>query len=148
MGSVNKVIILGYLGQDPEIKSTPNGTQVCTISVATSDKYTKDGKTEEKTEWHRVVLWGKQAELASKYLRKGRQVYLEGKLQTRSWETTSGEKRYTTEIIGSSMVFIDSGKTEVSESDGPAIDYGSQEAPKKNTNKKANDFMDIEDIPF
>lgn len=108
MAGVNKVIVLGRLGQDPEVRMTPNGQQVCTMSVATSESWTKDGKKEERTEWHRVVLWGKQAELAGRYLKKGRNVYIEGRLQTRSWEDQSGQKRYSTEIVANQLVFVDS----------------------------------------
>lgn len=112
MGSVNKVILLGNLGSDPEMRMTPSGQQVATISIATSESWVKDGRREDKVEWHRVVLWNKLAELASKYLKKGRKVYIEGRLQTRSWEDQTGQKRYTTEIIGNQMTFVDSGKRE------------------------------------
>ena len=107
MAGVNKVIILGNLGQDPEVRMTPSGQQVCSISIATSESFTnKEGQREERTEWHRVVLWAKQAELAGKYLKKGSQVYIEGRLQTRSWDDQQGQKRYTTEIIGNTMTFV------------------------------------------
>jgi single-strand DNA-binding protein len=110
MAGVNKVIVLGRLGQDPEVRMTPNGQQVCTMNMATSESYTnKEGQKEERTEWHRVVFWGKQAELAGKYLKKGRQVYVEGRLQTRSWDDQQGQKRYTTEIVGNVLTFVDSG---------------------------------------
>lgn len=109
MAGVNKVILVGRLGQDPELRQTPNGQQVCSMSLATSDVWVnKEGQREEKTEWHRVVLWGKQAELASKYLKKGRMAYIEGKLQTRSWQDQQGQKKYSTEIVANSLQFIDS----------------------------------------
>lgn len=109
MLGVNKVIVLGRLGQDPEVRVTPSGQHVCSLRVATSETWMKDGQKEERTEWHRVVLWGRQAELAGKYLRKGRSVYVEGKLQTRSWDDAqSGQKRYSTEIVGSQVQFLDS----------------------------------------
>lgn len=108
MSGVNKVILVGRLGTDPELRSTPSGAQVCALSIATSETWVKDGKREEKTEWHRVVLWGRQAELAQKYLKKGRMVYIEGKLQTRSWQDQQGQKRYTTEIVANNLQFIDS----------------------------------------
>ncbi len=105
--SVNKVIILGRLGQDPELKYTPSGAGVCNFSVATSENWTdKSGQKQEKTEWHRVVVWGKLAELCNQYLTKGRQVFLEGKLQTRSWDDKDGNKRYTTEINATTIQFI------------------------------------------
>ncbi len=109
MSGVNKVILVGRLGTDPEIRSTAGGTQVCSLSLATSETWMKDGKREEKTEWHRIVLWGRQAELAQKYLKKGRMVYIEGKLQTRSWQDPQGQKRYTTEIVANNLQFIDGG---------------------------------------
>lgn len=110
-GSVNKVILIGNLGADPEVRTTPQGQMVATISIATSESFTtRDGQRQERTEWHRVVLWAKLAELAQRYLQKGRKVYIEGRIQTRSWDDQqSGQKRYSTEIIANQMVFIDSG---------------------------------------
>ena len=106
--SVNKVIVLGRLGKDPELSYSGAGMAVCNFSVATSedwkDKATGDKK--EKTEWHRIVVWGKLAELCNQYLSKGRQAYLEGKLQTRSWDNKEGVKQYTTEIVASTVQFI------------------------------------------
>jgi len=110
-GSVNKVIIIGNLGADPDVRTTPSGQMVATISIATSETFNnREGQRQERTEWHRVQLWGKQAELAQRYLLKGRKVYIEGRIQTRSWDDQqSGQKRYATEIVASQMVFIDSG---------------------------------------
>lgn len=109
-GSVNKVILLGRLGSDPEIRYTQSGTPVATLSLATNKSWkNKEGQKEEKTEWHRVILWSKLAELAGQYLGKGRQVYIEGELQTRSWEDKEGQKRYTTEVVGNTMQFIGAG---------------------------------------
>lgn len=97
---VNKVIIVGNLGQDPEVRYTPNGKAVANISVATSESWKdQSGQMQEKTEWHRIVLWGKTAEVAGEYLRKGSQVYIEGKLQTRKWQDQQGQDRYSTEIV-------------------------------------------------
>ncbi len=105
--SVNKVILLGRLGQDPELKYTPSGSAVCNFSVATSENWMdKAGQKQERTEWHRIVVWGKLAELCNQYLSKGRQVFLEGKVQTRSWDDKEGTKRYTTEIMASTVQFI------------------------------------------
>ncbi len=105
--SVNKVILVGHLGQNPELKYTPSGQAVCNLSIATNEAWTgKDGQKQEKTEWHRLVLFGKLAELAGQYLQKGRQVYIEGKLQTRSWQDKDGQTRYTTEIVGQTMQFL------------------------------------------
>jgi single-strand DNA-binding protein len=107
---VNKVILLGNLGRDPEVKMTQGGQQVATFSIATSDSWTKDGQRQERTEWHTIVAWGKLAELAGKYLKKGRKVYVEGKLQTRSWDGKDGTKKYATEVIASSLTFVDSSR--------------------------------------
>lgn len=98
---LNKVFLVGNLGRDPEVRSTPSGQAVATFSVATSRKWRdRDGNRQEQTEWHNVVCWGKQAEIAGQYLTKGKQVFVEGRLQTRSWDDkNSGEKRYKTEII-------------------------------------------------
>jgi single-strand DNA-binding protein len=98
---VNKVILVGNLGRDPEVRSTPSGQSVANFTLATSRRWNdRDGNRQEQTEWHRIVCWGRQAEVAGEYLTKGKQIYVEGRLQTRSWEDKqSGEKRYTTEVI-------------------------------------------------
>lgn len=98
--SVNKVIIVGRLGQDPDGRFTPQGTAVSNLSIATSESWRgKDGEIQEKTEWHRAVMFGKMAETANEYMKKGSLVYVEGRLQTRSWEDNNGVKKYTTEIL-------------------------------------------------
>lgn len=105
--SVNKVIILGNLGKDPELKYTQGGSAVTTFSVATSEKYKdRNGEQREKTEWHTVVAWGKTAELCAEYLKKGSKAFVEGKLQTRSWEDKSGAKRYSTEVVALTVQFL------------------------------------------
>lgn len=104
---VNRVILVGRLGADPDLRATQTGQNVCTLSLATSESWVKDGKREDKTEWHRVILWARQAELAAKYLKKGRMVYIEGRLQTRSWQDNQGQKRYTTEIVATTMQFLE-----------------------------------------
>ena len=103
MGTVNKVIIVGNLGRDAEVRRTPGGTAVTTISLATTEVWTdkSSGDRQERTEWHRVVIWGKTAESLEQYLLKGRQVYVEGKLQTRKWQDRDGNDKYTTEITAS-----------------------------------------------
>lgn len=108
MAGINKVILLGNLGRDPEIKHLPSGVAVCTFSIATSETYTdkQSGEKRTNTEWHNVVLWRKLAETAEKYLHKGSQVYIEGKIRTRSWDDESGQKRYATEIIGDVMQLL------------------------------------------
>jgi single-strand DNA-binding protein len=108
--SVNKVILIGNLGKDPELKHTSSGAAVAELALATSSKFKdKEGKWQERTEWHRVVLWERLAEIASEYLKKGRSVYIEGRLQTRSWEDKQGQKRYTTEIVASDLVLLGGG---------------------------------------
>ena len=99
MGSVNKVILVGYLGRDAELRYTPGGQAVATLNVATTEVWNdKQGQKQERTEWHRCVLWGKSAESLQEYLVKGKQVYFDGSLQTRQWDDKDGNKRYTTEI--------------------------------------------------
>lgn len=107
MAGINKVIIVGNLGKDPELRHTPQGQAVCNFSIATSESWTdKGGQKQERTEWHRVVVWGKLGELCGKYLAKGRQVYVEGKLQTRAWDDKDGQKRYTTEVVANTVQFL------------------------------------------
>jgi single-strand DNA-binding protein len=107
MAGVNKVIIVGNVGRDPEVRYTQSGRAVASFSVATSERFQdKDGQNQERTEWHRVVAWGRLAEICGEYLRKGKQVYIEGRLQTRSWEDKEGVKRYTTEIKADQMVML------------------------------------------
>jgi single-strand DNA-binding protein len=107
MGSVNKVILVGNLGADPELKYTPSNRPVCNLSVATNDVWKdKAGQKQERTEWHRVTVWGEPAENCAKYLAKGRMVYIEGRLQTRSWDDKEGKKRYTTEVVSDRVVFL------------------------------------------
>lgn len=98
---VNKVILVGNLGRDPEVRTTPNGQPVASFSLATNRKWKdRDGNRQEQTEWHNIVCWGRQAEVAGQYLTKGKQIYVEGRLQTRSWDDRqSGEKKYRTEVI-------------------------------------------------
>jgi single-strand DNA-binding protein len=107
MRGVNKVILVGNLGRDPEIRHTRGGTAVATLNLATSSSWTdQNGQRQERTEWHRVVAWSKLAEIAKEYLAKGRQVYIEGRLQTRSWDDKDGNKRYTTEVVAEQMVML------------------------------------------
>ncbi len=113
--SVNKVILIGRLGQDPELRYVQSGEAVCSLSIATTESWSKDGQRQERTEWHRVVAWGKTAENINQYLSKGRQVYIEGRLQTRSWEDTEGAKCYSTEIVISKIEFLGSSKNTESE---------------------------------
>jgi single-strand DNA-binding protein len=108
---VNKVILVGNLGRDPEVRYTPGGQAVANFTVATNDAWTdKAGQKQERTEWHRIVVWGKLAELCGEYLSKGRQVYIEGRLQTREWTNKEGAKQYTTEVVGNQVVFLSGGE--------------------------------------
>ena len=110
MGSVNKVILIGNLGADPELKYTPSNRPVCNLSLATNEVFKdKSGARQERTEWHRVTVWGEQAEHCSKYLGKGRSVYVEGRLQTRSWDDKEGKKRYSTDVVADRVVFLSDG---------------------------------------
>lgn len=107
MSGVNKVIILGHLGQDPELRSMPNGNPVCNCSIATSETIKdKSGDKQERTEWHKIVLYGRVAEVAGQYLRKGSMAYVEGRLQTRKWTDKKGQERYTTEIIADRLQLV------------------------------------------
>jgi single-strand DNA-binding protein len=107
MGSVNKVILVGNLGSDPELKYTPSNRPVCNLSIATNEAFKdKAGERQERTEWHRVTIWGEQAEACAKYLSKGRSAYFEGRLQTRSWDDKDGKKRYSTEIVADRVTFL------------------------------------------
>ena len=107
MAGVNKAILVGNLGRDPELRQTPNGQSVVNFTLATSETWTdKSGERVERTEWHRIVAWGRTAEMCAQYLTKGRTVYIEGRIQTREWEDKEGNKRYTTEINASTVNFI------------------------------------------
>jgi len=110
MGSVNKVILVGNLGRDAELRYTPGGAAVATLNMATTETWNdKSGQKQEKTEWHRVVFWGKVAESLTEYLTKGKQVYIEGRLETRQWNDKDGNKRYTTEVKGDKIVLLGGG---------------------------------------
>lgn len=136
-GSVNKVIILGNLGAAPMLKFLPSGQAVCELRAATSQRFKdRHDQVQERTEWHRIVVWGRLAENCAKYLGKGQQVYVEGRLQTRAWDDKDGSKRYTTEIVAVQVVFIRGGMAGEDREGGqrpPAEDFG--------------DFCD-DDIPF
>ncbi len=108
--SINKVILVGHLGQAPEVRHSANGQAMCNFSIATNETWTdKSGAKQEKTEWHRVVAFGKLAEVCGQYLSKGRQVYAEGKLQTRQWQDKDGATRYTTEMVAQTVQFLGGG---------------------------------------
>ena len=110
MGSVNKVILVGNLGRDAELRYTPGGAAVATLNMATTEVFKdREGQKKEDTQWHRVILWGKTAETLQDYLTKGKQIYVEGRLQTRQWDDKDGNKRYTTEIRGDRVVLLGGG---------------------------------------
>ena len=152
MAGINKAIILGNLGKDPEMRHTQSGIPVCSFPVATSEVYVdrNTGDRKETTEWHNVVLWRKLAETAEKYLHKGSQVYIEGKIRTRSWEDESGQKRYTTEIVGDVMQLLgrpgDQQDQRSSNSAGAAAQQA-QSKPAENP-AMASDDGDEGDLPF
>lgn len=151
--SVNKVIILGRLGQDPELKYTPGGMAVCNFTLATSESWAdKAGQKQERTEWHRVVVWGKLAELCNQYLSKGRQAFVEGSLQTRSWDDKSGQKRYTTEINAKTVQFIGGATAGAGASAGAAKEGGAPTYDSSMMNQEYDISTDTnftsDDIPF
>lgn len=140
-GTVNKVILIGHLGQDPELKYTPSGAAVTNFSLATNEYWKdSDGNRKERTEWHRIVLWRKLAEIAGEYLKKGSKVYIEGSLRTRTWDDKDGVKRYTTEVQADTLTMLDrkqEGGTQ--QSSAPPADTVAE--PAKNGS-------DEDDLPF
>lgn len=125
MGAVNKAIIVGNLGSDPEVRHTTGGQSVANFTVATNESWTdKAGAKQERTEWHRIVVWGKLAELCGEHLSKGRQVYLEGSIQTRKWEDKSGVEKYTTEIVARVVTFLGSKSDGGGQRSGGRDDFG------------------------
>ncbi|HYX22843.1 MAG TPA: single-stranded DNA-binding protein [Thermoanaerobaculia bacterium] len=150
---VNKVILIGNLGRDPEVRSTPSGQPVASFTLATNRRWRdKNGQKQEQTEWHQIVVWGKQAEIAGQYLTKGKQIYLEGRLQTRSWDDKqTGEKRYKTEIICENFQML-GGRGGDFESHGPAASasQSSQSSPSQGAAYDEGGFGEPEedDIPF
>ena len=139
MASVNKVILIGNLGRDPELRYTKGGQAVANFSIATNEKWTdKEGAQQERTEWHRIVAWGKTGELCAQYLAKGRSTYIEGRLQTREYEDKEGIKRYTTEIVAQNVTFLggraDSGAPPDGGSPGGAASGGGPSTPPPDDN--------------
>jgi single-strand DNA-binding protein len=137
--SVNKVILVGNLGRDPEVRATPSGQSVCNFSLATTERFTdRAGQQRDQTEWHNVVVWGKQADLCGQYLKKGRQVYVEGRLTTRQYEAKDGTgKRYRSEVVAQRVQFL--GGRAAAGFDNEAPDFNGPDAPPP---------PDDEDIPF
>ncbi len=155
MASVNKVILVGNLGRDPETRYMPDGAAIANISVATTDTWKdKSGEKQERTEWHRIVFFGKLAEIAGEYLKKGSQVYVEGRLQTRKWQDKEGQDKYTTEIVADRMQMLGSrsgaGDRSFDGNEGEASRPSSSAGASKNKPAtKSGGFDDLDDdIPF
>ena len=146
MASVNKAIVLGNIGRDPEVRYSASGSAVCNLSIATTRKWkSKDGEAQEETEWHRVVLYDRLAEVADEYLGKGSAVYVEGRLKTRKWQDKDGIDRYTTEIVGEHMQML-GGRDSAQTAQKPAAQ---KPAAQKPAAKKADSFDSMDDdIPF
>lgn len=148
--NVNKVIIVGNITRDPELKALPSGAAVATFSIATNEVYTKDGQKHESTEYHNIVAWGKTAENIARYMKKGSQIYVEGKLQTRSWDK-DGEKRYRTEVVALNVQFGAKPKDGSGGGSAPAEDdWGEFNEPAAPAPSGSTDGGEInpEDIPF
>jgi single-strand DNA-binding protein len=157
MASVNKVILIGNLGRDPETRYMPDGGAITNISIATTEAWKdKNGEKQEKTEWHRVAFFGKLAEIAGEYLKKGSQVYVEGRLQTRKWQDKDGADKYTTEIVANAMQMLGSRQGMGAGAAAPEREGGEREggsarpaASKPAAKAPAGKFDDLEDdIPF
>ena len=144
--SVNKVIIIGRLGQNPEVKHTPGGAAVANFSLATNERWTdkSSGQKQERTEWHKIVVWGKTAELCAQYLTKGREVYLEGRLQTRQWQDKDGQTRYTTEVNADHVVFLGGPQ----QGQQPQAGATAPSAPAANTPAPSTPPAYDQDVPF
>jgi single-strand DNA-binding protein len=144
---VNKVILIGNLGGDPEVRYTPDGVAVANFSLATSENWKdRNGERQERTEWHRLVLWRQLAEIAKEYLKKGSKVYIEGKLQTRSWDDKSGQKHYTTEVVVAQMEMLDS--REGSGGGGGGGGGGQNYSPQEPPPYQGGGAGDEDDLPF
>ena len=156
MPSVNKVMLLGNLGRDPEVRTFPNGDSVCNFSIATSTSW-KDkasGEKKEKTEWHNIVMYRKLAEIAGEYLKKGSSIFVEGSLQTRKWQTKEGQDRYTTEVVADTMQMLGGRDSRVSESSNSGDNYNQEPARVNkndvNTSSSGEPTLELpdDDIPF
>ncbi len=147
MSSLNKVLLIGNLGRDPEVRFTPDGSPVATFSIATGEVWTdKSGTRQERTEWHNIVAWNKLADLAKRYLSKGRQVYIEGRIRTREWDDRDGNKRRTTEIIATQMVLL--GSRPQSGEGGSVPEPVQKSAPADAGQGPGDTGITDDDIPF
>jgi single-strand DNA-binding protein len=135
MSGINKVILVGHLGKDPEVRQLEGGVSVASFPLATSETFNKDGKKIEQTEWHNIVLWRSLADVAAKFLQKGKLVYIEGKLRTRSFEDKEGIKKYTTEVVAENFTML-----------GRKTDFDQDGVPKHTV--RANDDLDSTDIAY
>ena len=159
MANLNKVTLIGRLGQDPEIRYTQSGSAVASVNIATNDYWTdKQGEKQERTEWHSLVFWGKLADRAQSYLKKGSQVYVEGRLQTRDWEDQQGQKHYKTEVVVTTMQFLDSRNSDPesaqegrssanTNSKFPSSEYSTNTESNSPDSKQEEDYIK-DDIPF
>ncbi len=154
MSSLNKAMIIGNLGQDPEVRYTQSNTAVATLSIATSERFKdSNGELQERTEWHRIVAWGRLAEICQQYLKKGSKVYVEGPIQTQQWEDKNGQKRYTTEVKALQMIMLDSRgggggqQAGAPQNQGQAQSQGGQPMSSNVELDKNFDDMD-DDLPF
>ena len=147
MGSVNNVQLIGNLGRDMEVRYLDSGTAVGTLNLATTDTWTKGGEKQEKTEWHRVTLWGKTAESLQPYLLKGKQIYVEGKLETRKWQDKDGNDRYTTEIRGFRVVLL-GGQGERHEQRQQRADIAKTVSVSEAARLMDESAMDDDSVPF
>ena len=147
---VNKVILVGNLGRDPEVRYSPNGAAIANVTIATSEgwKDKQTGEMQERTEWHRIVFFSRLAEIAGEYLRKGSQIYVEGRLQTRKWQDKEGQDRYTTEVVANELQMLGgrSGGSNQTSDSSQQFDQSQPSAPSKPAAKEFDDFDD--DIPF
>jgi single-strand DNA-binding protein len=142
--SVNKAILVGNLGKDPELRYTPSGTAVCTFSLATTDRFkNKQGEQQERTEWHNIVVWAGLAEICGKYLTKGKQVYIEGRIQNRSYDDRDGNKRYITEIVANEMQMLSRAGDQGGGGNRPA-----SQASEPASRSEEPTFNPDDDIPF
>ncbi len=142
MASINKVILIGNLGNDPEVRYTSGGAAVANFNIATNESWVKEGQKEERTEWHKIVCWNKTAELCGEYLSKGRTVYIEGRLQTREWEDKDGNRRYTTEVVAQTVQFLGGNPNSQNAGNGFKKTSASNNAPD-------SEAIEVEDdIPF
>lgn len=158
MASVNKVFLIGNLGKDPDVKFTPSGVQIGKFSIATSERFKRGDNWEEKTDWHNIVLFGRQAEYAGQYLKKGMTVFIEGKISTRTWDDDNGVRKYITEIIGNSVKNLsprkDNDNSDYSAYTSHASNNTPKDTPKQNqmpadtSNNNGNDDGPEDDLPF